>query len=251
MLSWIHHLDRILRREATEPDQIADGTLHVPVFGLAVVIDALGLFYGACMGALAIMGGDTSRWMHIPSSMVKVPALFLLTLIINVPSLYTFNALVGSRLRMMSVIPLLAASVAVMLAVLASLGTIVAFFSISTTSYPFMVLLAVFVFALSGILGLRFLLQTLHPLSLAADGGETSDRLIAIAPAAEGGGPPVLLGRPIWALVHATPDPLGRHVKKVFRIWLVIYAFVGIQMGWLLRPFISDADVSTEFFRAA
>ena len=26
----------------------------------------------------------------------------------------------------------------------------------------------------------------------------------------------------------------------MLRTWLVIYVFVGIQMGWVLRPFIGD-----------
>lgn len=36
---------------------------------------------------------------------------------------------------------------------------------------------------------------------------------------------------------------------KMLKIWLVIYAFVGIQMGWVLRPFIGDPDSPTQFFR--
>lgn len=31
--------------------------------------------------------------------------------------------------------------------------------------------------------------------------------------------------------------------------WLGLYAFVGIQMGWLLRPFIGDPDMPPAFFR--
>ena len=52
------------------------------------------------------------------------------------------------------------------LAVLASMGPIVAFFSFSTTSWPFMVLLNVLVYTVSGLLGMAFLLQTLHRLSV-------------------------------------------------------------------------------------
>jgi hypothetical protein len=33
-------------------------------------------------------------------------------------------------------------------------------------------------------------------------------------------------------------------------IWLLLYAFVGIQMGWVLRPFIGDPARPVEFFRA-
>ena len=31
--------------------------------------------------------------------------------------------------------------------------------------------------------------------------------------------------------------------------WLVIYIFVGIQMAWILRPFVGDPGVPIEFFR--
>jgi hypothetical protein len=44
--------------------------------------------------------GRARSFMQIPASMLKVPALFLLTLIVTLPSLYVFNALVGSRLTM-------------------------------------------------------------------------------------------------------------------------------------------------------
>ena len=36
----------------------------------------------------------------------------------------------------------------------------------------------------------------------------------------------------------------------MLRIWLGVYAFVGIQMGWLLRPFIGDPSLPVSFFRA-
>jgi len=57
----------------------------------------------------------------------------------------------------------------VMLAVMASLGLIVVFFSISTTSYSFMILLNVAACSVAGILGLTFLLRTLHRLVLIVD----------------------------------------------------------------------------------
>jgi hypothetical protein len=39
-----------------------------------------------------------------------------------------------------------------------------------------------------------------------------------------------------------------RH-RQMARLWLILYAFVGIQMGWVLRPFIGRPDGVTEFFR--
>jgi hypothetical protein len=41
-------------------------------------------------------------------------------------------------------------------------------------------------------------------------------------------------------------DP--RH-RWSLRLWLIIYAFVGIQMGWILRPFVGDPTKPVQFFR--
>jgi len=41
-------------------------------------------------------------------------------------------------------------------------------------------------------------------------------------------------------------DP--RH-RWLLRMWIVLYAFVGIQMGWILRPFIGDPGQPVRFFR--
>ena len=62
-----------------------------------------------------------------------------------------------------AVLQLLVAALAVNLAVLASAGPIVAFFSFSTSNGDFMCLLNVLVFAVSGILGMVFLLQIFRP----------------------------------------------------------------------------------------
>src|SRR5258706_11268859 len=39
-----------------------------------------------------------------------------------------------------------------------------------------------------------------------------------------------------------------RH-RLLVRAWLIVYAFVGIQMGWLLRPFIGNPLEPSHFFR--
>ena len=42
-------------------------------------------------------------------------------------------------------------------------------------------------------------------------------------------------------------DP--RH-RTLLRIWVVTYAFVGIQLAWTMRPFVGDPHAPTAFFRA-
>jgi hypothetical protein len=40
----------------------------------------------------------------------------------------------------------------------------------------------------------------------------------------------------------------ARH-RIMLRLWIVLYAFVGIQMGWVLRPFVGDPRHPVRFFR--
>ena len=37
--------------------------------------------------------------------------------------------------------------------------------------------------------------------------------------------------------------------RWLLRVWIFLYAFVGIQMGWNLRPFIGDPGQAVRFFR--
>src|SRR5215208_3894165 len=135
MMQWISSLDRVLKGEATRPDELRRGSVDIPLGGLSLVILLLGVFYVVTRWHTpkAYMG-----WMQMMAAAVKVPALFFLTLVVTLPSLYVFNALVGSRLTFGAVVRLLVAALGVMLALQASFGTIVVFFSVSTTSYPFM-----------------------------------------------------------------------------------------------------------------
>jgi hypothetical protein len=217
-------------------------------------------------------GNSADRYWQVVSSMVKVPALYLLTLLVTFPSLYVFNALVGSRLKLMAMLRLLIASLAVNLAVLASMGPIVAFFSVSTTSYRFMQLFDVLVFAGAGILGVGFLAQSLNRMSRA-------DAALAPVPAAQPSAtsPMLVDGSAQPPMVteesptHGSDDSLATslptesslpgaldriegigissHVKFVFRIWMVVFGLVGAQMGWVLRPFIGDPQQPFTWFR--
>ena len=271
MFAAFKNLDRVLRGEATRLEDLRAGHLDVPARGLAVAAVLLGAFYGACMGSYGVVTGKEGAWLQIVSAMVKVPLLFVLTLVVTFPSLYVFNALVGSRLSFLSMLRLLVAGVAVMMALLASFGTIVAFFGFTSTSYNFMKLLNVLVFAVSGLLGLSFLLQTLHRLTVSMekeneDQNEEAGRVVHTAPpppvpptteaAAAHAGPDVpphpdqaaqhVNVRPVsrrpGALDRSTPGQVGSRVKAVFNIWLVVFGLVGAQMSWILRPFIGSGE---------
>ena len=287
--NWITQVDRILRGDATKTSDLREGKIDIPIFGVAIVLGVLGLVAGACTGVFSL----ASHWFfaetqsaaeferaysQFAASTVKVPLLFLLTLIVTFPSLYVFNALVGSKLRFTSVLRLLTAAMAVTMSVLAAIGPIVAFFSVCTDSYHFMVLLNVTAFGLAGVLGMLFLLQTLNRLC-------SSQRAVALYDRTVGKptppGPPI----PTASLVSAPPlrsennpppfgevelnpeaaysqrplppgpldpidgQPFAGQVKQVFAVWMIIFGLVGSQMAWVLRPFIGAPGTPFSWFR--
>jgi hypothetical protein len=46
-------------------------------------------------------------------------------------------------------------------------------------------------------------------------------------------------------------DEVGKKTRTtILRSWLLLYAFVGMQLGWFLRPFFGAPDSNFELFRA-
>lgn len=282
MLHWFKQLDQILRGDVTRPDLLRKADLKIPLRGITVVLGILGVVYGICMGSYALFRGFENQAiqdgvMQMVANMIKVPALFILTLIVTFPSLYVFNALVGSRLKLMPLLRLLMAALAVNLAILASLGPIVAFFSVSTPDYAFVVLMNVAVFSASGFLGLGFLIQTLNRMSLIQPSTEY-DQSADVVESEQVGAGEVISASDMPHASHLEPGThpahppqfdqtvppyqqqpgpidritgqiLGAHVKTVFSIWVVIFGIVGAQMGWVLRPFIGSPGQPFSWFR--
>jgi hypothetical protein len=260
----LRDVDELLRGDRTRPQTLSEQGLDVQSRRLAVVIVLLCMIYGLCMGTYSLLKETPpalvdrdGRYWQVLASMLKTPALFFLTLVVTLPSLYVFNALVGSRLRPLSVIKLLVASLAVNAAVLASLGPIVAFFSVSTDSHAFIVLLNVAAFAAAGGLGLAFLLQTLHRMTQPT--APAAAKPVAPSPVvveASVDAPEGLPQEEEWETA-AEPSPLdmppgqflGEHTRTVFKCWVVLFALVGAQMGWVLRPFIGRPELPFEWFR--
>lgn len=264
MLSSFRSLDRLLRGDATRMDALRSGTIDVPIPGTVVLLSILGMVYGACMGVFSLTLTDKSsggtvgvQHMQIVASTVKVPLLFFLTLLVTFPSLYVFNALVGSRLRFVAVVKLMLGAMGVTMAVLASLGPIVGFFSVSSTSYPFVLLLNVAVFAVSGGLGMLFLLHTLNRLTIAQYGSfvapaKPEPTVEQTFPTTEATEPPTIPAEPIrtpGAIDAIDGMAIVANVKRIFRVWIILFGIVGAQMAWVLRPFIGTPGKEFTWFR--
>jgi hypothetical protein len=257
MRRWLNELDRILRGEATRLDALREDSFKIPLRGLLVVILLLTAWYGACMGFFAGFREEGPCFMQWLAGIVKVPAMFFVTLAVTFPSLYVFNALVGSRLSFAAVFQLLVGSLAVNVAVLASLGPIVAFFSVSTTSYPFILLLNVLVFVVSGALGSSFMLRTLHRLSAAQQMSlplvprpdrrpSEEERQQAID---EQSSPlKAQLAEETLATKGKQGHAIDRRVRTVFVCWTMVFGLVSAQMAWVLRPLLGNPAEPFQWF---
>jgi hypothetical protein len=159
----------------------------------------------------AVMGSTSSLWQTL-SSAVKLPLLFLATLIVCAPTLYFFNLIFGSNQSLSQNIALMLTAITVTAVVLLSCAPIVLFFLLTSSNYQFFKLLNVGVFAVAGIIGVLFLVQGM--------------RLVS-ASGTEGAGARLM----------------------VVRLWILVYAFVGSQVAWTLRPFIGAPTMNFELFR--
>lgn len=227
MRAILIEIDKLLRGELFHSTAAGAERVAVPIRIMVLCSLLFGAIYGVCMG---VYGGMNRGWdgtLQLVASAVKVPLLFMLTLLVTFPSLYVFSSLLRSQLRMQETLRLLTGAIAVNLTVLASLGPVVAFFTLSTRSYPFMVLLNVLMFTVAGAVGLGFLVRMLR--SVFASGAPV------VAPGA--------------GEEEGTRRPEPDRARWVFRVWLFIFAVVGAQMGWILRPFIGHPDLPFELFR--
>lgn len=96
--------------------------------------------------------------------------------------------------------------------------------------------------------GLAILLVALAPLTLVwyASSADYQAAILfnALMFAVASGGAQFLLRRGYRPLVARRPTH-----RSLLRLWLFLYAFIGIQMGWLLRPFVGAPDKPVQFFR--
>jgi hypothetical protein len=159
----------------------------------------------------AVMGSTHSLWQAL-SSAAKLPILFLATLIVCSPTLYFFNVLFGSKQSLTQNIALILTAITVTAVLLLSFAPIALFFLLTTSHYQFFKLLNVGIFTIAGSMGVVFLGQGMQVVSASGKEGDSARR---------------------WVL----------------RLWILIYAFVGSQMAWTLRPFIGAPSMKFELFR--
>jgi hypothetical protein len=199
-------IETILRNRNHFFSEIRDGiNLQEKIRAMFISSIAFLAVYGA------VMGSTHSLWQAL-SSAVKLPILFLVTLVVCSPTLYFFNVLFGSNQSLTQNIALILTAITVTAVLLLSFAPITMFFLLTTSQYQFFKLLNVAVFAVAGIMGVIFLSQGMRLVSASGKEGAGARRM-------------------------------------VLRLWILVYAFVGSQMAWTLRPFIGAPGIKFELFR--
>jgi hypothetical protein len=201
------YVDGILRHREDYFGRIFDSEEVGKQIGrLLGIIIVLSGFHGL------IMGTSSGLLQMLPSG-VKVPILYILTLVVCYPVLYVVNVIMGSRLSFMQTLALILLAMALNAILLASCSSIVLFFTITGAQYHFLKLLHVVIFAFSGMWGMFALWRGLQAMC------ETS-----------------------------TLYP--KQAIRILQIWILIFALVGMQMAWSLRPFVGSPALEFELLRS-
>lgn len=250
---WWRDLDAILRR--SDPEQTH---LERSLRRLLLAACACGGLYGSFVGWFSVKSFGWPGFGQMAAAALKIPLLFLLTLAVTFPSLYLFSALLDTPMGFRQTLRLLLTAILVTLAAAASFGPILGFFTVSTESYAFMILLNVALLGVAGLIGMAFLIVRLRS-------AEQPDRQEPQAePASIGPEPETELGRSpdditrrvaAWSRAQDRRPRFGdlpagaRRGSGLLQLWIVIYGLVGVQMAWVLRPFVGNPDGPMALFR--
>lgn len=200
-MHYLTVIERVLRDRTAFFDEVrGQQDMRGKIISMLISSFLFFAIYGVVMGA-------RHSFLQAISSAVKLPILFLVTLIICTPSLYFFNLLFGSQQTIGQFLALILTGITTNAVLLLSLAPVTFFFLLTTSAYPFFKLLNVVFFAIAGVLGIVFLRQGYRR----SIDEETKE------------------GRPARRLI--------------FLAWVVLYAFVGSQMAWTLSPFMGNPEL--------
>ena len=169
------------------------------------------LLFLALYGAII---GSTHSALQTISSAIKLPALYLLTLLICLPTLYFMDVVLGSKRTFSQYLALLLASMAMMSVMLFGLAPVTLFFRLSINDYWFFLLLNIVFLGFTGVVGIKFFYSSMMNL--------------------------------------IDKEKLGQAAKKRYKLitgWLFLFGFVGSQLGWTLRPFVGTPVEPFALFR--
>jgi hypothetical protein len=145
-------------------------------------------------------------------SAVKLPVLFTLTILICYPAFFIIQYILGSKLKLVQMTAIIQSGFVLTTAIMVSFVPIVIFFLLTGSNYYFLQLLHIAIFIVAGSFGTKTIIDALK----------------------------------------YSCEQKGIYPKigvDVFRFWIIILAFVGVQLAWNLRPFLGNRNEPFKMFR--
>lgn len=169
-----------------------------------ITLSLVSLFSFMIYGAMV---GLAKEPLQALSSAIKLPILFLSTMIFCLPALYFFSlTLLGTPLRFIQVLAVVLSGISIAAFLLLGLAPITLFFVLTSSHYEFFQLLAVVFVGISAWIGMYFIWRGM-------------------------------------TLVEANRnDSLNIIGKRILFAWVLLYGFVGTQMTWRLSPFVGKPE---------
>jgi hypothetical protein len=164
------------------------------------------------LSAYGAMMGLSAGWEQLGSSALKLPLLYLFSLLICFPVLYVINALMGSRLGVLQAFTMILVALGLNSLLLGCFAPIVLFFVCTGADYHFLKLLHVGIMTFSGFWAMGSLYRGL-----------------------------------VSMCDHSAVYP--RLAVRILLLWIMVFGFVGTQMAWTLRPFLGAPDMKFELLR--
>jgi hypothetical protein len=158
-----------------------------------------------------VMGSYHSLLQSVAAGL-KVTFLFFSAIIICFPSFYVIQQVLGSRMTFRQMVLIILSGFVLSSAIALSFAPIVLLFQLTGGNYHFLQLLHVAIFMFAGIFGMKLMIDALK-------------------------------------FACEKKDIYPQIGVSVFRIWIVILAFVAIQIAWNLRPFLSEKTEEFKLFR--
>lgn len=143
----------------------------------------------------------------------KLIVLFISVILVCFPSFFIIQQVMGSRMSLRQMIIIILSGFVLTSTIALSFAPIVIFFLITGNNYHFLQLLHVAIFIFAGIFGMKLMIDALK---YACDKKNIYPKLAI----------------------------------NVLRVWIIILAFVGIQLAWNSRPFLSDRNEKFMLFRS-
>jgi hypothetical protein len=159
-----------------------------------------------------IMMGSYNGFLQSMVTGIKLPCLIFLSLLICFPALFVIQFMIGSTMTLRQMANIILSGFLVFSTIALSFAPIVLFFMLTSDNYAFLKLLHVIIFTFSGVFAVKTILSGLT-----------------------------------FSCENKNVYPkLG---MTIFKIWIIIFAFVSSQLAWNLRPFVGSKDLPFQWFR--